>query len=75
MSHASHITNPSFLVYQFLAPPVKKKSEPKAAAKTAFTENWVESREATVPVRGRNHERQGTDDDDSGGRGGFDSTV
>ena len=75
MSHMSHITNPSFLVYPLYVPPAKKKPEPK----TARGGDWIESNAITEV----NHERDSDDgesdghdsgSDASGGKRGFDFT-
>jgi hypothetical protein len=76
MSHASHISNPSFLVYQLLVPPPKKKP----AAKTARIGDWIDNRAVTEVNRERNSDDSDSDDrdsedDQSGGNRGFDFTV
>jgi hypothetical protein len=75
MSHAMHISEPGFLVYQFLAPQVNKKP----AAKTVPTESWIESHTVTDPIRehdsGDRDSEDGASDGEGSGGGGFDLTV
>lgn len=76
VSHMSHITNPSFLVYQMYVAQTKKKPE----SKTGRTGEWIESNAVTEVNHDRNSdggESDGhdSDSDASGGRRGFDFTV
>ena len=75
MSHAMHISEPGFLVYQFLAPQVNKKPAAKAATKTAPTESWIESNTVTDPNRERGSDDRDSDGEGSGGGLSFYLTV
>jgi hypothetical protein len=80
MSHAMHISEPNFLVYQFLAPQVNKKPAAKVETKTAPTVSWLESHTVTDPNRERDSDDRDSgyrdsDGEGSGGGLGFDLTV